>query len=93
MLLLGHESIEDVRTSALELQRMGPAAQRLLSECVEHQGCTRIAMSKPAQALEDSGFVFIRESGFLSVEKVHISPSLAGEEALAYFEDELAKLG
>ena len=61
MLLLGHESIEAVRASALELKEMGPAARRLLSECVEHQGCSRTAISKSAQALEDAGFVFIRE--------------------------------
>lgn len=85
MLLLGHESIEAVRASALELKEMGPAARRLLSECVEHQGCSRTAISKSAQALEDAGFVFIREIGFLSLEKVQIRPSLAGEEALANF--------
>ncbi|WP_394697427.1 hypothetical protein [Pseudoxanthomonas japonensis] len=88
-MLLGHETTEDVRASAEALAQMGPAVRRLLAEVVEHQGCNRTSISKSAQALEDAGFVFIRESGLLSVERVRITPSLAGEEALAYFQDVL----
>lgn len=42
-------------------------------------------------AFRDAEFAFvgIRESGLLSVERVRITPSLAGEEALAYFQDVL----
>ena len=89
MSLLGHETTADVHESAQSLAQMGPAARRLLAEVVEHQGCNRTSISKSAQALEDAGFVFIRESGLLSVERVRITPSLAGEEALAYFQDVL----
>ena len=49
-------------------------------------GITRTAVSLAALALEDAGFVFVRDKSDLFESKFDISPSLAGEEALEALE-------
>lgn len=81
--------IEDAALAAAVtvLKSMSPAARRLLSECVEHQGVTRQKASAAAMALENEGFVLIRGGDFLNP-TIEIMPSLAGEEALEGLDEE-----
>jgi hypothetical protein len=93
MLLMEHEMIEDVGAWvrgcvgawALALMLMGPAARRLLVECVEHQGCSRTAISKAGQELEDAGSSSSEDSGLLSVEKVQNYQAWHEHESRARF--------
>lgn len=89
MLLLGHQSVDDVASSAALLKAMGHQALRLLGEVVEHQGVDRLATSKSALDLENAGFVFIRDRGYAHGAAVRITPSHLGEEALAYLDGEI----
>lgn len=82
MLLLAHDSELDAKVSAQELNSLGAVAVKLLCECVEHQGLTRQRTSKAALALESKGFLFIRDRSSIWNSEYHLSPSLAGEEAL-----------
>lgn len=86
MILLGHQCVDDVAGSARDLRALGSHALRLMSEVVEQQGVTRSQASKTALALEDAGFVFIRERGIAFDSQIRIVPSLAGEEALAFLD-------
>lgn len=86
MILLAHETEADVRSSAGILRDLGGRARRLLEECVEHQGVTRKSLSQAAQQLDEAGFVFVRETGYVGESSFAITPSLAGEEALEVLE-------
>ena len=71
----------------MRLRGLGPAARRLLAQCVEHTGVARQKASKSAEALEDAGFVHLRFSDVYPLDKsVSILPSLAGEEAMEMLE-------
>lgn len=72
----------EAHSAAEDLRALGGRARRLLEECVETQGLTRTAISKACQQLEDEGFVFVRDNGTLYLAEYHLSPTLAGEEAL-----------
>lgn len=87
MFLLAHDTLDDVKASAVALNALGPAARRLLAECVETSGVTRQAFSTAAKNLETAGFLFVRNTSTLWTEGFDLSPTLAGEEALAYLED------
>lgn len=91
MVLVGHAEESAVKASCEELRCLGPAAVRLLAECVEHQGVTRKKVSTAARQLESLGFVFIRETGDLWATEYAIAPSLTGEEALEALEGEMEK--
>ena len=84
--LLGHASARDLERSTDDLAAMSAPARRLLAECVETQGLERSRPSASALALEDAGFIFIREMQPGLDTCVRLTPSLAGEEALASFE-------
>lgn len=87
MRLLAHETAEDANASAVTLQSLGRHARKLMAECVEHQELTRTKLSAAARALNDAGFLFIREiPAFLDV-SYELSPSLLGEEALEALEE------
>lgn len=81
-MLLAHDSELDADVSAQELKSLGAVAVKLLGECVEHQEVTRQRPSKAALALESKGFLFIRDRSSICGPEYHLSPSLAGEEAL-----------
>lgn len=86
MVLIAHESEEAANHSAALLRSLGTPARKLLAECVEHQGVERTKLSKAANDLEDSGFVFVREIGGFYATGYSIKPSLFGEEALEALE-------
>lgn len=77
---------EEAQQAAAQLDRLGGQARKLLSECIAAQGVKRKSVSAAARALEDAGFVFIRDSDSVFDNEVDISPSLAGEEALEQLE-------
>lgn len=82
MLLIYHDSEDAARESARILRSLGTPARRILEECVEHQEITRTRVSAALQALDNAGFVFVRELEPVFSTKVTVRPSLAGEEAL-----------
>lgn len=86
MVLLSHESEEDARAAALVLRGLGGHARRLMAQCVEEQLLTRKSVSTAARALEDAGFIFVRDEGDIFEPEFAITPSLAGEEALEALE-------
>jgi hypothetical protein len=87
MVLLGHETLEDVQASANMLKALGAPARRLLADSVEHTGVKRKQLSAAAKALEDAGFLFVRDLGTLWDEQFELMPSLAGEEALELLDE------
>jgi hypothetical protein len=68
------------------LETLGGRAKKLLAECIEHQGITRKSVSKAARALENEGFIFIKESDDFFDKSVEMKPSLWGEEAMEMLE-------
>jgi hypothetical protein len=83
MILLGHNSLDELERSADDLSGMPPAARRLLATLVQEGELIRQKASPSAEALYDAGFLFIRERGRgLFDEGVMLVASLAGEEAL-----------
>lgn len=87
MYLIAHETMEEALASSSVLKGLGSAARRLLAESVEHSGVTRKQVSAAAASLESSGFLFIRDKGFVGSPEFELMPSLAGEEALEALED------
>lgn len=85
-MLLGHETEDDVHASALLLRGLGGHARRLLEECVAEQQLTRKAVSAAARALENAGFIFVRDEADIFEPKFVLTPSLTGEEALEALE-------
>jgi hypothetical protein len=85
-ILLGHDTHGDAVESARQLRSMATPACKLLRECVEHQGVKRKSLSAAARALEDAGFIFIRDIGSIWEERFSLTPSLVGEEALDLYE-------
>jgi len=80
------ETPEELQAAVETLRGLGTHAQKLLAECVEHQGVNRTKASKSALALEDAGFCFIDELSIFDA-SVRIRPSLYGEEALEGLEN------
>lgn len=81
------ESVGEAQSAVTDLRALGGAALRLLRECVQEQGVTRSKASAAAIALEDAGFVFIRDLCVFD-DSVRITPSLWGEEALELLDEE-----
>lgn len=86
MILLAHDSEEDARASAEQLRQLGGHAKKLLAECVKDQELERKSLSATARALNDAGFIFVRDLSSYFEGRFVISPSLAGEEALEMLE-------
>ena len=82
------ETAEEAQVAASELRGMGPAARKLLAECIEHQELSRTAISKAADSLHQAGFIFIRGGDQLFDRTFTLTPSLAGEDALLRLEEE-----
>lgn len=82
MMLISHESMEQVLESAAMLVNLGLPARKLLAEAVEATGVKRKQLSKAAKDLETAGFLFVRDSGNLWESQFELVPTLAGEEAL-----------
>lgn len=82
MMLISHESMEQVLESAAILVNLGLPARKLLAEAVEATGVKRKQLSKAAKDLETAGFLFVRDRGNLWESQFELVPTLAGEEAL-----------
>ncbi len=81
------DSYEAVDEAVRDLRAMTPQARKLLAECIEHQGVKRTRLSAAGAALEEAGFVHVRELGWaFGMEEVEIRPALWGEEAMAALE-------
>lgn len=80
------ESEAEAIATAHALEKLGERAKKLLAECIEHQIATRKSVSEAARALENEGFIFIRESNVLFEKSVEMKPSLWGEEAMEMLE-------
>lgn len=87
MLVFFFESEAVAHEAAEVLRGLGRQARQLLELCVQTQGVERRSLSKAAQALADEGFAFIRDESDIFEKKYHITPSLAGEEALEMLEE------
>lgn len=79
-----------LQQAAQDLRAQSTAARRLLAQSVEAQELTRKAVSEAARALEDAGFVYVREIGHVMDRDYRITPSLWGEEALEALQEGLA---
>lgn len=79
-----------LQQAAQDLRALSTAARRLLAQSVEAQELTRKAVSEAARALEDAGFVYVREIGHVMDRDYRITPSLWGEEALEALQEGLA---
>ena len=91
-MLLGHDTYDHAVESAHQLRGFSAPARKLLQECVMHQGVKRKSLSAAARALEDAGFIFIRDVGSIWEEQFSLSPSLAGEDALEVYEHLMSSL-
>lgn len=80
------ESESEAIAAAHALEKLGGRAKKLLAECIEHQSITRKSISEAAKALENEGFIFIKESNDLFDKSVEMKPSLWGEEAMEMLE-------
>jgi ATP-dependent protease HslVU (ClpYQ) ATPase subunit len=80
------ESEVEAIAAAHALEILGRQAKKLLTECIEHQTITRKSVSEAARALENEGFIFIKESDDLFDKSVEMKPSLWGEEAMEMLE-------
>lgn len=80
------ESEAEAIAAAHALEKLGRRAKKLLAECIEHQSITRKSVSEAARALENEGFIFIKESDDLFDKSVQMKPSLWGEEAMDVLE-------
>jgi DNA-binding MarR family transcriptional regulator len=87
MLYLHFDDGDSAKVAAEDLRALGGHARRLLADCVEHQGVTRSKTSKAIEALSSQGFIFVRDLEDLCAPQLLITPSLAGEEALAMLEE------
>lgn len=76
------ETDDALAKAVAQLRCLGGRARKLLAESVAAQGITRTAVSQTALALENAGFVFVRDKGDVFEPKFEIAPSMAGEEAL-----------
>ena len=84
-------SASDVEAAAHDLCALGPTAIRILVECVEHTGIRRRSISLAVTKLESAGFVLVRGDDGRSPPfwgYYEIVPTLAGEEALAWYSGE-----
>ncbi len=79
---------EEAQVAAADLAKLGRHARKLLSECIETQGVKRIRASAAANALEDAGFVRILDRGNVFETDIEIVPTLAGEEAMEFLEEQ-----
>ena len=87
MVLIGHESIQEAEESAQVLSRLGARSYKLLADCVESTGVKRKELSAAAKALEDAGFLFVRDIGNIWDSEFQLLPTLAGEEALLVLDE------
>ena len=87
MLLLAHETENDVIASAEKLKGLGSRARSLLEECVQLQSITRSKLTADIQKLNDAGYVFVREYRDSWKTELTITPTIMGEEALEYLEN------
>jgi len=76
------ETDADANEAASTLRALGGHARKLFSQCIAAQGVTRKTVSQTALALENAGFVFVRDKSDVFELEFEIRPSLAGEEAL-----------
>lgn len=90
MQLIAHDTMEQARESANVLKGLGAPARKLMAECVETSGVKRKQLSAAARALENAGFLFVRDTGNIWEAQFALTPSLAGEEALQVLDDEEA---
>lgn len=81
-----YESVEQRDQAVVDLRALGGVALKILSECVEAQGIRRSRVSKAISALEDAGFVRVRELDPIFSTDVEVLPTLWGEEALDVYE-------
>jgi hypothetical protein len=81
---------EELDQAVADVAALSPAARRLLSEVIEHQGKRVTAVSKAALALEGLGFIFVRNQSFYD-RSGDLDPSLWGEEALDVYETRKAR--
>ncbi|MEB8488171.1 MULTISPECIES: hypothetical protein [Acidithiobacillus] len=58
---LAFETDDELTDAVARLRSLGWRAQKLLVECVATQGITRTVVSRAAAALNDAGFVFVRD--------------------------------
>lgn len=79
---------EEARVAAADLAKLGRHARRLLAECIETQGVKRTRVSTAADALQDAGFVRILDRGNVFETDIEIVPTLAGEEAMEFLEEQ-----
>lgn len=82
------ETDDALSDAADQLRRLGIRAREILAECVAEQGVTRTAVSRSVQALNEAGFVFVRDKSDVFASRFEIAPSLAGEEALEALDSE-----
>lgn len=87
IVLIGHESIKDAEESAQVLSRLGASSYKLLADCVESTGVKRKQLSASAKALENAGFLFVRDIGNIWDVEFQLLPTLAGEEALLVLDE------
>lgn len=92
MLLIGHETVDQVKQSGEVLAGLGGHARKLMAECVEATGVTRKQLSLAAKSLESAGFLFVRETGDTWAPQFELTPSLRGEEALQVLDGDYDKL-
>jgi hypothetical protein len=90
MVLLGHDTMDDVFASAAILRDLGPHARRLMAQCVEEGQLTRKEVSAAATSLENAGFIFVRDEGDVFQPEFVLTPSLVGEEALEALDERSA---
>lgn len=88
MMLIAHESIEQVKESAAILASLGASARKILAEAVEATGIKRKQLSTAAKNLEAAGFLFVRDTGDICEAQFELMPTLLGEEALEALEEE-----
>jgi len=79
---------EEAKEAAADLAKLGRRARKLLAECIETQGVKRTRASSAANALEDAGFVRILDRGTVFETDIEIVPTLAGEEAMEFLEEQ-----
>lgn len=91
MLLIAHETENDVRDSANALSSLGNRSVNLMIDVVTEQGVSKNTISKTILDLENQGFVRIKDASTLWQKSFYITPTLLGEEALDYYLDNIKK--
>lgn len=79
------DSPEELERAVADIAALSPAARKVLSSVIEHQGKHVTKVSPSAEQLEDLGFLFIRDRSVYD-SSARLDPSLWGEEALDAYE-------